>query len=650
MSSHTNIEDRKIGRILIDEGLVSKKEVENAFRYQKRLKNYKPIGQILVDQKLLTRRQLNLLLDRHLKRALFGEILIKSGLIDEQLLQAALKLQKKSGRRLGEELVQQDYLSEESMRKVLCTQLNIPYVDLKSIRIDAGLAKVINKNFAYRHKIVPVFQKGDLLTLAMDDPTEEDIIDELQTMTGLNIKVVSATGSDIEEAYSRLYEKAPTPVDSAGGFHIKLMDDDIEEGASLKYVGEKDAKTADQMVQQIILTGLEKNASDIHVESGDRQLAVRYRIDGVLKEPYFGEMQNDLNANRRQVISRIKILGKLDIAERRRPQDGSFRAQLLKDGRSARIDFRLSVLPGYYGENVVIRVLDAQKAPKSIESLGLSNEVSSRLRQLLARTHGIILITGPTGSGKSTTLYGALMSVYRPGIKVLTAEDPIEYVYENITQCEVNPKIGNTFANYIRAFLRQDPEVIMVGEIRDEETAEMAFGAAQTGHLVLSTLHTNDAVSSVSRLLGLGVDRNQITSSLLGVLSQRLVRTICPECKNEYTPSDELIREFFQHPPNGLKWYHGEKCSACNYTGYKGRVAVVQLWTPNDNDILLINKGRSLEELRKSSYASTTFMRDEAVKLLREGKTNLEELMRTLPYTNIYDSRALSPLHDGREN
>jgi type IV pilus assembly protein PilB len=469
----------------------------------------------------------------------------------------------------------------------------------------------------------------------MDDPTRQDIVEELQTMTGLILKVVGATGSDIEEACIRLYEKGRPDVGSGDGFGIQLMDDDFEEEAAIESGGEKDAKTADQMVQRIILMGLEKNATDIHIESRDRRLSVRFRIDGALKEPYFGEMQNELNANRRQVISRIKMLGKLDIAERRRPQAGSFRAQLQKDGRPARIDFRLSVLRGYYGENVVIRVLDAQKAPKSIESLGFSDEISSGLRHLLARTHGIILITGPTGSGKCNTLYGTLMSVYRPGIKILTVEDPIEFVYDNITQCEVNPGIGNTFANYIRTFLRQDPEVIMVSEIRDEETAEMAFGAAQAGHLVLSALRTNDAASTVSRLLGLGVDRSQITSSLLGVLSQRLVRMICPECRKEYSPSEELIEEFFQYFPKGLKWYHGEKCSACNYTGYKGRTAVVQLWTPNDNDIILINKGGSPEELGKSADASTIFMRDEALKLLREGKTDLEELIRALPYPNI---------------
>ncbi|MCF8080690.1 MAG: GspE/PulE family protein [Desulfobacterales bacterium] len=633
-------DDRKIGQILIDEGVATESQLEKAFQIQKSSKVYKPIGQILVQQKVLTQNQLNYLLNRHLKRALLGQILIKSGLIDEELLQVALQMQKQSGRKLGDELVQQNFITEESMRKVLCTQLNIPFVDLQSINIDFRLAKVINKSYARRHKIIPVFRSGDTLTLAMDDPTNVEIIEELQSMTGLQIKVVTASSAGIEEAFTRLYEVSTT--NDGTGFGIELLDDDSEEGVSLKYVGPKDAKTADQLVQQIIRMGLEKNASDIHIESGDRQISVRFRTDGVLKEPFLGEMQGELNSNRRQVISRIKVLGKLDIAERRRPQDGSFRAQVLKEDKPLKIDFRLSVLPGYYGENIVIRILDARNAPKSIENLGFSGEISLRMRQLLGRSHGIVLITGPTGSGKSTTLYGGLMTVFRPGIKILTAEDPIEYVYDGITQCEVNRKIGNTFAAYIRAFLRQDPEVIMVGEIRDEETAEMAFGAAQTGHLVLSTLHTNDAISSVSRLLGLGVDRNQITSSLLGVLSQRLVRMVCPECKEEYIPSEELLREFFREPPEKLRYFRGQKCSVCNYTGYKGRVAVAQLWTPNDNDILLINKGVSLDEIRRSSYASTTFMLDEAMKLLRDGKTNLEELIRALPYMHIYESRAVS--------
>jgi type IV pilus assembly protein PilB len=252
-----------------------------------------------------------------------------------------------------------------------------------------------------------------------------------------------------------------------------------------------------------------------------------------------------------------------------------------------------------------------------------------------------VLVTGPTGSGKSTTLYGALTTAYRPGIKIVTAEDPVEYVYEQITQCEVNPKIGNNFAKLIRAFLRQDPDIIMVGEIRDSETAEMAFRAAQTGHLVLSTLHTNDAISSVTRLLDIGVDASLVSSCILGVLAQRLVRRICTPCKSEYVPTDDVLSEFFNKPPQ-MKWYRGMGCSECNHTGYSGRMAIAELWIPNERDMILINKRANLDELYGSAAETTISMSEDAMDKLKEGQTNLEELIRTLPYPAIYSFREIA--------
>jgi type IV pilus assembly protein PilB len=314
----------------------------------------------------------------------------------------------------------------------------------------------------------------------------------------------------------------------------------------------------------------------------------------------------------------------------------------MRAGEEVKIDFRISIVPGYFGENVVLRVLDSRKAPKSIDELGFSVRINETSHKLLKRNTGILLVTGPTGSGKSTTLYGALMTCYRPGIKILTAEDPIEYVYEKITQCEVSPKIGNTFAKYIRAFLRQDPEIIMVGEIRDPETAEMAFRAAQTGHLVLSTLHTNDAVGSVTRLLDLDVDPSLIASCLLGVVSQRLIRKVCPDCKTQYKPSAELLKEFFDAPPSGIRWVKGTGCARCNHTGYSGRLAVAELWTPSDKDIILINKRQDVEALRNSSYQNTLSMAEDALEKLRAGKTNLEELIRTLPFSTISQFRQVA--------
>ena len=629
--------DRKIGEILLDEELISKDQLQEAFKIQQERNIYKPIGQILVDQKFITKKQLDFLLDRHLKRPKLGNILVRSGILSEHDLDIALEHQQKSDLRLGEILVKLDFVTEELMRKTLCAQLNIPYIKLEATSLDRSLVRIINKSYAKKHNIVPIARVGDTVTLAMDDPTSFWLVEELEATSGLNINVVTSTRASIQDAFYRLYEYKDLV---SGDIRVELIKEDHTDTAiTASYLESQDLVKADALMSKIISMGMQNSASDIHIESGDQNIAVRFRIDGVLREPDFGFFQNDLNKNRRQIISRIKILGKMDIAERRRPQDGSFRARIVKDGNEFKIDFRISVIPGYYGENAVLRILDNRKAPKTIDQLALSEKITEKLHQLLKRNTGLILITGPTGSGKSTTLYGALMTLYRPGIKILTAEDPIEYVYENITQCEVNYKIGNTFANYIRAFLRQDPEVIMVGEIRDAETAEMAFGAAQTGHLVLSTLHTNDAISSITRLLGLGVDRNLITSCLLGVVSQRLVRETCSHCKKEYVPSEELLQEFFETPPTDIQWFKGQKCSLCDYTGYNGRIALAQIWMPNENDVILINKGAVIDELRKSSYQSTVFMIEDAVRLLRDGRTNLEELIRTLPYSHIYESR-----------
>ena len=642
----TSLKDRKLGEILMDEGLVSESQLQEVYLNQASDEAYLPIGQLLVNHKIITQKQLNYILDRYWKRARLGDIMVRSGVITKELLKVALEGQKKTGLRLGEQLVKQNLISEKKMRQILCSQLNIPFVNLENITIDPSLAKLINRNFSQRNQIVPIARIGDTLTLVMDDPTSFGLVEELESMTGLTINVVTSTRAAIRDVFERLYEAKRFFDEQVG---IEVVEEGVLDAAdTFNPLESLELQRADSIVSQLISMGLSYGASDIHLESLDRQIVIRFRVDGVLKEPYLGSLQNELNRNQHEIVSRIKIIGKMDITERRRPQDGSFRARVKKDGENIKVDFRISIVPGYYGENVVIRILDARNAPTSIDQLNFSTKITEKFHQLLKRNEGVILITGPTGSGKSTTLYGALMTIYRPGIKILTAENPIEYVYENITQCEVNEKIGNTFVNYIRAFLRQDPEVIMVGEIRDSETAQMALRAAQTGHLVLSTLHTNDTFSSILRLFGLDIDPSLIASCLVGVVSQRLVRQICPNCKKEYLPPGELIKEFFTVPPPDMSWYMGQKCSACNYTGYKGRIAVSQLWVPSDNDILLINKGVINDELRISSDQNTIFMVEDAMTLLREGKTNLEELIRTLPYSSIYQFRNLAdnPVED----
>ncbi len=632
--------EERFGIRLVEEGLISQRHLDEAIQIQQKSKADKPIGQILQELGVLTKKQLDFVLDKYDKRNFLGEILVKRGEINREQLMFSLEEQKVSGLPLGETLVKLNFITEEIMRESLCVQLNIAFIDLEKYYLPHELKKLINMNYARKHSIVPVSRIGNNITLAMNDPTDRTVVDELQTITGLSINPVTSTHASIKRAFNRLYGDEKIESSSDRQRMDVILEESKETPDESEQLDEDQAlKRADQIVREIIRAATEHGASDIHLETMERQMTVRFRVDGVLKDLAIPNLEDTLAANKRAIVSRLKILASLDIAEKRRPQDGSFRVQTQRGSEMVNLDFRLSVIPGYYGENVVLRILDQRAAPKSLEQLGLIEKTEKKMRQALKATEGIFLVTGPTGSGKSTTLFGVLMHLHRPSIKILTAEDPIEYVYDSFIQCEVNDRIGNTFAGYLRSFLRHDPEVIMVGEIRDTETAEMAFRAAQTGHLLLSTLHTNDAISAVTRLIDLGVDKNLIASSLRGVLAQRLVRELCPECKQEKAPPADLLKEFFDNVVPDFTWYAGAGCQHCSYTGYRGRLALGELWIPSEKDILLINKGVPIEEIRESATESTITMMEDAMVKLREGKTNLEELIRMLPYSCIYYNR-----------
>jgi type IV pilus assembly protein PilB len=632
--------DPQLGTLMIEGGLISASQLQEALRTQSSLDVYRPIGQILVDQKAISAKQLNQFIDKHHKRARLGEILLKSKIITGEQLEIALSYQRTTGLPLGEMLIKLNYINEETMRQALCKHLNIPFIDLDKFMIEPSLRKLINKSYAKNNRIIPIANLGNTMTIAMEDPTNTSVIKELRSSTGLAINMVTSSSSKIRHAFAKLYGEELSGEQEVDHGQELISDEEVGEASKSKYVEEyQQSQRADDSVRKVINIAVKNRTSDIHIESLDNRLLVRFRIDGVLQELNLGVLQDSINKNRKEIISRIKILGKMDISEKRRPQDGSFRVRLERNGEIMAVDFRVSIIPSYYGENVVLRILDKRNAPMSIQDLGFSKAITDQLQQLLKRTTGILLITGPTGSGKSSTLYAALMTLFRPEIRILTAENPIEYVYDNLSQCEVNEKIGNTFANYLRAFLRHDPEVIMVGEIRDQETAEMAFRAAQTGHMLLSTLHTNDAISAVTRLLDLNIEANMITSSLLGVHAQRLVRRVCDQCKEDYMPSEELLKEFFSIPPVDFRWSRGKGCPQCNFTGYKGRMAVAELWTPSEDDIVLINKGVPFDEIKASAQKSTIFMAKDAMEKIQSGKTTLEELMRTLPYSSIEQFR-----------
>jgi type IV pilus assembly protein PilB len=633
--------ETRLGELLIQRRLIVASDLEEALEAQRSAPSYVPLGQVLIDRGLITRRQLHLLLDWAKMRPKLGDMLIKAGVISEAQLTRALEEQPQMALPLGETLIKLGYLSEDQMRQALCLQMNVPYLDLTRVQIDPSLARLINRPYAVRNVVVPVSQVGQTLTVAMNDPSDLEAAEELAQSTGCIIRVVTSSLRSIQDAITRLYSPSAGTAELEALESLELVHETEDHAIAKEYTAQ--SRRADDIVRQIFNTAISRGCSDVHMEPLSRsRLHIRFRIDGVLRELDLGPLQQACNENVLSIVSRVKILGKLDISERRRPQDGSFR--LRAEGPSGDMldfDLRVSVMPSYYGESVVVRILDRRRAPKSIESLKFAPSVTEHLKKLLSRTSGIVLITGPTGSGKSTTLYAALQSIYRPEIRVLTAEDPIEYVYEQFSQSEVDERIGNTFASYLRAFLRHDPEVIMVGEIRDQDTAEMALRASMTGHLLLSTLHTSDAVSVVSRLVDLGVEPTLVGASLAGVLSQRLVRTICTDCREPYTPAPELLKEFFDEQPSDITWYHGRGCARCDFSGYKGRRIVAELWVPSNADVILINKSAPRDELVESAANSTYSMAENAIHLLKEGVTNLEELMRTLPYATIYRMRSL---------
>jgi type II secretory ATPase GspE/PulE/Tfp pilus assembly ATPase PilB-like protein len=636
----------RLGELLIEEGLITEEQLVAALAEQRAAPAYVPLGQVLVNGGQVTQKQLTIIMDRNNKRLSLGQILLRNGSITEAQLQVALQRQVQQRRPLGEVLVKSGVLTDDAMRQALAIQLNIPYLDLDHVSLDRSLGRAINKNYARRHSLVPVSTTKQTLTISMNDPTNTAVVEELSQSSGMMVNVVTSSADAIKRAFQRLYDEAQegsAPAATADASDLGLDDGDVSDHGKRRYVDEyAKSKRADAAVWQLLSMAIDRGSSDIHLESLAGRLKVRFRIDGMLHEIDLGPGKDAFDQNAREIISRVKILGKLDISERRRPQDGAFRVKIDRGGATVGVDFRVSVLPGYYGESVVLRILDKARAPTSIDQIGFSPLVTTTLRNLLQRPSGILLITGPTGSGKSTTLYASLMTVYRPEIRILTAEDPIEYIYEQFSQSEVNERIGNTFARYLRAFLRHDPEVIMVGEIRDEETAEMGFRAAQTGHLLLSTLHTNDAISALPRLLDLKVDPNIIASSLIGVLAQRLVRQVCTDCRQEYSPPADLIREFFDTPDPPMKFYQGGGCPRCNFTGYRGRMSVGEIWVPSERDVILISKNAPFDEIRTNAQASTVPMAVDVMARLTDGRTTLEELIRVLPYSSVYQFRQLA--------
>lgn len=545
------------------------------------------------------------------ERKRLGDLLIEAGLITKEQLEETLK-EKAPGQKLGDALLQRGYITEQQLIEVLEFQLGIPHVSLYRYPIDPKLTNLVSKEFAKRNMLIPLKQEGDRLFVAMADPMDFFAIDDLRLSTGFHIEVAIASKDDILRAINKYYD----------------IDDSVEEFLNIapqQEVREQEKFVEDdspivKLVNQILQMAVEQRASDIHIDPQETKVVIRYRIDGILRTERAlpKHMQGMLTA-------RIKILANMDITEHRVPQDGRIKMNI--DFHP--VDLRVSTLPTIYGEKIVMRVLDLGAALNDLNKLGFNKINLQRFIQLIEQPTGIVLITGPTGSGKSSTLYAALNRLNGEHVNIITIEDPVEYQLEGVNQIQVNPNVGMTFAEGLRSILRQDPNIIMVGEIRDRETAEVAIRASLTGHLVLSTLHTNDALSTVARLIDMGVEPFLVATSLSGVVSQRLVRRVCRDCQEEHEPTKREIDIFARRGLKIEKVIRGRGCPTCNMTGYKGRIALHELMVMSDDMRKVILNGEPLSKLREIAIKNKMiFLIDDGLLKVKQGLTTTEEVLR----------------------
>ncbi|MCP4653713.1 MAG: Flp pilus assembly complex ATPase component [Candidatus Omnitrophica bacterium] len=542
-----------------------------------------------------------------------GEVFIDEGYITHQQLEEALGEQKVTGERLGDLLIRKGLITPQDLTHAMAKQTGVSAFDLSNYIIDPEVANLIPEDVSVKYKVIPVFKMNYILTVAMTDPTNVFIIDELSRITGCTIEPVLADELAIRKAQDQYFGGAGTIREIVSSIDTEALKEGEKLGEEAPIV---------KLVNILIVEAVQTNASDIHVEPEEKFVSVRYRVDGVLTTHTF--LPKDLQA---AILSRFKIMAGLDIAEKRVPQDGRI---IMKVGNKD-IDFRVSSCPTVHGENVVLRILDRSSMTVGLEKLGFPKDQLKSFEEIIAQPYGIVLVTGPTGSGKTTTLYSALLKINSEDINIMTVEDPVEYQFPRIRQVQVNPKAGLVFSSALRSFLRQDPDVIMVGEIRDLETAEIAVQAALTGHLVLSTLHTNDAPTTFTRLVDMGVEPFLVSTSILGVLAQRLVRRVCSKCKEEYTPSATLLESLnlSEKEVGKHKFFRGKGCKICNDSGYKGRVGIYELLkaTPEIQEMIL--KRASADEIREmAKKQGMRILRDAAVEKMIAGITTPEEVMR----------------------
>ena len=558
-------------------------------------------------------------------RRRLGDLLVNRGYLTHEQLEFALAEQSASAgsKLLGEVLLEKEYCSEEHLLECLAVEFGVPYIRLDNRMFDPKTFDTLPREFIEKHTVLPLFKVRDVLTVAVAEPTNVFLLDQLQDIAGCQVQIAISSGRDIRRMVQTYMPNTRVFViddiiDDASGNAVELIEEEIEEIAF-------DADVAGQspiikLVNYIIYNAVREGASDIHIEPTERQLRVRYRVDGSLYQAL--DPPGHLAP---AVASRIKIMSNLDISERRLPQDG--RISVLMEGRP--IDLRVSTLPMTYGEKVVMRILDNQNIQVSLNELGFSTEIKEQFDEQLLQPNGIALVTGPTGSGKSTTLYAALNAVTSIEKNICTVEDPVEFQLPMVNQFGVNERIGLSFASVLRSLLRQDPDVIMVGEIRDEETARIAIQAALTGHLVFSTLHTNDACSAITRLVNMGVEGYLIGAALNMVLAQRLCRRICPKCKRPEEPSKAMQLAVSKMGLDIDEFYRGAGCKRCRNTGFKGRIAVHELLTIDDKLREMITQASTTSAIKDHARQQGMFtLRYDGLRKAKEGITTVEEVLR----------------------
>jgi type IV pilus assembly protein PilB len=560
-------------------------------------------------------------------------MLLKAGMITQPQLQEALEAQKKSGGKLGFNLVKMGFVKEDDITQLLSDQYGVPSINLRHFEIDESVIHLVPSEVAQKYLVLPVNRTGATLTIAMADPTNVFAMDDIKFMTGYNVEPVVASEIAIREAIEKYYgsshalelKKVMDQMAEQDTEALELLEEDEElDIHKLEHVSEEAPVV--RLVNIILTDSIKKGASDIHIEPYEKDFRARFRVDGVLYEIMHPPMKL-----KDAITSRLKIMAKLDISERRLPQDGRIKIKMKLQGKTKEMDYRVSVLPTLFGEKIVMRLLDKDNLVLDMTRLGFEPESLAKFERQILRPYGMVLVTGPTGSGKTNTLYSSIARVNTPETNIMTAEDPVEFNLHGINQVQMKEQIGLNFATALRAFLRQDPNIILVGEIRDFETAEIAVKAALTGHLVLSTLHTNDAPSTINRLMNMGIEPFLVATSVNLICAQRLVRRICKDCKEEIQlPAQALVEIGFPVEEAGkVRLYKGRGCPNCNNTGYRGRVGLFEVMEITDDLRELILSGASAMELRRKGMEDGMItLRLSGLQKLRDGQTSVEEVVR----------------------